>query len=313
MILTIKHPKFFPSITTNCATLQLSLIAPSSAGHLQTCLINRLFPASTAATALLRGRTLTADLQTTTPTESAFCTTRPTLMPGWKLSFQRLNRHFAPTPRALAEYLAQQDVYEDKGLMDCRLALTEGAPDVAEATMSMSLAKKCTSIDAAYKFSSHIRVYDEATGKNNTTDESHEHIGPTLDKNLANADREGWTPTADHPIMLITDNVHNVKGLVKQKNPHIEVKQDPWHLMNRILSKISDKPERARVAGALKAALYIESKDLRPPEEAAVAFEIACRSVDCNNSISAASLEKWNGTVGRKRLADSGWLCSVFG
>ncbi|KAI9103902.1 hypothetical protein DFS34DRAFT_691371 [Phlyctochytrium arcticum] len=60
---------------------------------------------------------------------------------------------------------------------------------------------------------------------------------------------------------------------------------------------ISYKPERPRVAGALKAALYTESKDLRPPEEAAVAFETACQSVDRNNSISAASLEKWSGTV----------------
>ncbi|KAI9093508.1 hypothetical protein DFS34DRAFT_666357 [Phlyctochytrium arcticum] len=138
--------------------------------------------------------------------------------------FSTVEPSLCPTSRPLAEYLAQQDVYEGKGLLDCWLALTEGALDVAEATMSMSRAKKCISIDATYKYSSQIRVYNPATGKHNTPEsmkglqivqneigqilhigfigsESHEHIGPTLDKVLANADQEGWTPTGEKDLI----------------------------------------------------------------------------------------------------------------
>ncbi|KAI9089387.1 hypothetical protein DFS34DRAFT_415436 [Phlyctochytrium arcticum] len=153
--------------------------------------------------------------------------------------FSTVEPSLRPTSRPLAEYLAQQDVYEGKGLLDCWLALTEGALDVAEATMSMSRAKKCISIDATYKYSSHIRVYDPATGKHNTPEsmkglhivqneigqilhiafigsESHEHIGPTLDKVLANVDQEGWTPTGEKDL-IGTFNMTRAESIFNQR------------------------------------------------------------------------------------------------
>ncbi|KAI9103901.1 hypothetical protein DFS34DRAFT_691370 [Phlyctochytrium arcticum] len=153
--------------------------------------------------------------------------------------FSTVEPSLHPTSRPLAEYLAQQDVYEGKGLLNCWLALTEGALDVAEATMSMSRAKKCISIDATYKYSSHICVYDPAPGKHNTPEsmkrlhivhneigqilhiafigsESHEHIGPTLDKVLANADQERWTPTGEKDL-IGTLNMTRTESIFNQR------------------------------------------------------------------------------------------------
>ncbi|KAI9102797.1 hypothetical protein DFS34DRAFT_409911 [Phlyctochytrium arcticum] len=161
-----------------------------------------------------------------------------------------------PTPHKLASYLKQQDVFDGKGLLDAWMELTTGIEDIAAAVMQMCEAKKSISIDATGKFPSKIGVKEKGTDNWITptemkwlniiqneigqilhikfiSSESHDNLGPCFEKVLANAKEEGWAPTADRPLFLITDNANSLKNLVRDKMPHFIIKQDPWHLINR--------------------------------------------------------------------------------
>ncbi|KAI9093529.1 hypothetical protein DFS34DRAFT_652571 [Phlyctochytrium arcticum] len=211
-----------------------------------------------------------------------------------------------PTPRKLASYLKQHDVFDGKGLLDAWMELTTGIEDIAAAVMQMCGAKKSISIDATGKFPSKIGVKEKGTDNwitpTEMNSESHDNLGPCFEKVLAIAKEECWAPTADRPLFLITDNANSLKNLVRDKMPHFIIKQDPWHLIN------SDIGERTRVGKALHAALYTDDGDMRTPAAAAKDFRDVCNSVQ-SNSVSESARAKWDGTVQKNALLiEEGYL-----
>ena len=67
-------------------------------------------------------------------------------------------------------------------------------------------------------------------------------------------------------------------------------------MLRRILTKVIASA-REKLGGALKKALYLESGELRSAQEAANAFEAACREAEAAGSVSAAASDKWDAAV----------------
>ncbi|KAE9262583.1 hypothetical protein PF001_g32002, partial [Phytophthora fragariae] len=75
-------------------------------------------------------------------------------------------------------------------------------------------------------------------------------------------------------MCLVSDNANAVRTMVASVfDGVITVKQDPFHLIDRVSAKLVSKPKQKWLKKELRSALYDVDRQLRPPDEMEIEFK----------------------------------------
>ncbi|KAE9067966.1 hypothetical protein PF006_g29886 [Phytophthora fragariae] len=85
-------------------------------------------------------------------------------------------------------------------------------------------------------------------------------------------------------MCLVSDNANAVRTMVASVfGGVITVKQDPFHLIDRVSAKLASKPKQKWLKKELRSALYDVDRQLRPPDEMEIEFKKVVESVDLSD------------------------------
>ncbi|KAE9284496.1 hypothetical protein PF001_g22352, partial [Phytophthora fragariae] len=85
-------------------------------------------------------------------------------------------------------------------------------------------------------------------------------------------------------MLLVSDNTNAVRTMVASVfDGVITVKQDPFHLIDRVSAKLASKPKQKWLKKELRSALYDVDRQLRPPDEMEIEFKKVVESVDLSD------------------------------
>jgi hypothetical protein len=112
-------------------------------------------------------------------------------------------------------------------------------------------------------------------------------------------------PAADDgettPVYLVSDNANAIRGMVQSVFGHaVSVKQDPFHVFQRLAQKIKDRTTRKLFSKALREALYDGEEELKAPDVAATDVAAVCAKFvppDSARSVLNCSVSEWEGSV----------------
>ncbi|KAI9097125.1 hypothetical protein DFS34DRAFT_686227 [Phlyctochytrium arcticum] len=232
-----------------------------------------------------------------------------------------------PKAPSASEYLLLHSLTDAETFQQAWLVATGGIEELARVIMELSPAQHAISFDGTYKFLARMKTAEPNTNKMVSlpqmkvlnivqneigqimdircmSSESHETLWPVLEKIEEIQDAAGFSPTADHKIIVVTDNLSNTQAIIEAMGEGYLPKHDPFHVQQRILDKVADKVVKEKLCGKLTKALYI-GKDEHPDKEggdhcnaaeAAVAFQAACDEIE-TTEISQKALTEWTGTT----------------
>ncbi|KAI9104611.1 hypothetical protein DFS34DRAFT_682487 [Phlyctochytrium arcticum] len=254
--------------------------------------------------------------------------------------FKKTPAEQRPKAASVQDFLHLHRLVEADTFQTVWLKATVAIEELARATMNMSVAKHAISFDGTYKFPGKLKTAEPNTNLKITLpqmkclhivqneigqimditfmdSESHDTIGPVLKSVRENQEEAGFAPTAEHPIIVVTDHLNNTQAVIEEMGEGYLAKQDPFHVIKRILDKVADKDIKKKLHRKLSRALYLpddQDEDLdgehRNAAEAAIAFQAACDDIT-STEIGQRSLSEWNGTVGNNvGLIRDGYLQS---
>ncbi|KAE9306071.1 hypothetical protein PR003_g21329, partial [Phytophthora rubi] len=92
------------------------------------------------------------------------------------------------------------------------------------------------------------------------------------------------SPDSSGEMFLVSDNANAVRTMVASVfDGVITVKQDPFHLIDRVSAKLASKPKQKWLKKELRSALYDVDRQLRPPDEMEIEFKKVVESVDLSD------------------------------
>ncbi|KAI9103942.1 hypothetical protein DFS34DRAFT_646053 [Phlyctochytrium arcticum] len=240
--------------------------------------------------------------------------------------FKKTPAEQRPKAASVQDFLHLHRLVEADTLQTVWLNATVAIEELARVTMNMSVAKHAISFDGTYKFPGKLKTAEPNTNLKIALpqmkclhivqneigqivditfmeSESHDTIGPVLKSVRENQEEAGFAPTAEHPIIVVTDHWNNTQAVIEEMGEGYLAKQDPFHkILCRILDKVADKDIKKKLHHKLSRTLYLpdnQNEDLdgehRNAAEAAIAFQAACDDITFTE-IGQRSLSERNGS-----------------
>lgn len=218
-----------------------------------------------------------------------------------------------PLLQSVEQYMTKHACLDSETLQKVWLAQTEICFRLLEANMATSEYNKVIRVDHSQKFCSKLKVFEADGSKNQassvrmlllvqneigqviargcTLSENHKETEAILEPVAAKLTRQ---PTNER--FCVCDNANGMRNLVRKLfGGSVTVKQDPFHVIQRITEKISDQVERSWIAKCLSNALFDMENNLRAPNTMAKMFADAVAKVQPSSI--RVPFPEWEGCI----------------
>ncbi|RLN27278.1 hypothetical protein BBJ28_00026006 [Nothophytophthora sp. Chile5] len=195
---------------------------------------------------------------------------------GVRQSRARNPTYFAPTPHTMEEYTVKNNFIDNHTLTAAWMEYTEYSGSLCEKVMQNVEVRKVLRMNHSVKFCKRLHVWKaggtresikdakmllllmneigQIVGRRLTRSENHEetrqllqHVAPQLRHD----------DTGEDGLMVVSDNASAVRNMVASAfEGAVSVKQDPFHVIERITEKITPTARSKCVSKELKTAIY---------------------------------------------------------
>ncbi|KAE9055633.1 hypothetical protein PF006_g32904, partial [Phytophthora fragariae] len=120
----------------------------------------------------------------------------------------------------------------------------------------------------------------QIVGRHLTRSENNEETSALLPESIVPT----LSPDSSGEMFLVCDNANAVRTMVASVfDGVITVKQDPFHLIDRVSAKLASKPKQKWLKKEFRSALYDVDRQLRPPDEMEIEFKKVVEFVDLSD------------------------------
>ncbi|RLN91884.1 hypothetical protein BBJ28_00026613 [Nothophytophthora sp. Chile5] len=131
----------------------------------------------------------------------------------------------------------------------------------------------------------------QIVGRRLTRSENHEET-----RSLLTNVKHSFLSDPNNPVYIVSDNAQAIRNMVDSVlGGSVSVKQDPFHVMQRIAEKIKASAHRKAIYKKLKAAMYVVTGELRNPKDMTANLRAAMSTVKPTDV--SCSHAEWNGCV----------------
>lgn len=187
-------------------------------------------------------------------------------------------------PLTVEQYTTRHQVVDAQVAKRVWMAHTEVYAKLAAAVMSGVECLKVMRLDHSQKFCKKMKVFG-ADGINEQSssirmlllvqNQIGQIVGRALIRSENHAETEallmslrGHVCDSDEPQFLVCDNAYTNRSLVQRVlGEAVQIKQDPFHVIQRLTNKVKQPKKSKWLAGPLSSAMYDLQRNLRPPTE----------------------------------------------
>ncbi|RLN02727.1 hypothetical protein BBJ28_00027163, partial [Nothophytophthora sp. Chile5] len=205
--------------------------------------------------------------------------------------------YLAPSPPSCAQYCAVNAVPSSQVLTAVWIEASAIWSSLCEKLMQCMSVRRALRIDHSVKFCKRLKIWTGSGKRESLSDakmlllaqnEIGQIVGRRLTRSENNEETEAllrWVAPAfasdsdGNELCIVSDNASAVRNMVSGIfGERVSVKQDPFHVVQRISEKIKG-PMKKRVCVQLKDALYTVDRALREPSEMASHFRSVVDSI----------------------------------
>ncbi|EGZ18586.1 hypothetical protein PHYSODRAFT_502857 [Phytophthora sojae] len=192
-----------------------------------------------------------------------------------------------PLLQSVEQYMTNHICLDSEALQKVWLSQTEVCSRLLEAQMAVSQCEKVIRVDHSQKFCSKLKVFGSDGSKEQA---SSVRMLLLVQNEIGQVVARGLTRSENH------EETEAILHLIKKLfGDSVAVKQDPFHVIQRLAETISDQAQRGWLAKRLSAAIYDVERKILSPSATAENFAEAASSVPTSSI--RVSTSEWEGCV----------------